>query len=320
MNYLDRFLEKEGVGRPDIAPPGAAPAVIGPANPVPSTSAAWLENPPAKPGARQKWAAQPPPKPAKAGTVPVRATIVGSAGPRPPHPRVNRPGSPSGLPASPRAQAGTGTPDPMVVMIGDRAFEYSVYGGGKLAAGLLGFDTETALIEGVEVPELVLAAASSGDDHRLIHPDRLGEFILAHRSRRWVCHNAAFDFWVVADHLALRRKPKALKAWWDIAEAGRMHDTMILDGMIRLGRTDAYPSPRDLAAVAMEHAGLEVDKSDPFRLRYGEIIGLDWAAVERGFFEYAIKDPIVTRLAYEVMYPRAIALMEAHGYVPTRLA
>ena len=89
-----------------------------------------------------------------------------------------------------------------------------------------------------------------------------------------------------------------------IAEADRMHDTMLLDELIRLARTDAYPRPRDLGVVALEYAGLEIDKDDPYRLRYAEIIGRDWATVERGFFDYAVKDPIATLAAYRAMRRR----------------
>ena len=97
-----------------------------------------------------------------------------------------------------------------------------------------------------------------------------------------------------------------------------MHDTMLLDELIRLARTDAYPVARDLGVVALEYAGMEIDKDDPFRLRYGEIIGRDWAAVERGFFDYAVKEPIATLAAYHPIRAEAIKLMEAHGYDPSR--
>lgn len=204
------------------------------------------------------------------------------------------------------------------VTIGGRVHPYFVWGGQRLAGDYLGFDTETALIVDDEVPRLALGGASSGDQHCLIHPDRIGEFIRHHRDRHFVFHNVAFDYWVVAEHLASRGESEALEAWRGIADDDRMHDTMILDQLIRLARTDAHPRPRNLAEVAGEYAGLEVDKLDPFRLRYGEIIGRDWDFVERGFFEYAIKDPIVTLAAYERMSKQAITLMEAHGHGPVR--
>jgi hypothetical protein len=193
-----------------------------------------------------------------------------------------------------------------------------VWGGETLDGDLLGLDTETALIVENQVPPLALASASSGAEHRLIHPDRLGEFLLRHRERHFVLFNCAFDYWVVHEHLAGRRETRALRAWARAVYDGRVHDAMLLDQLLRLARTDAHPRPRNLAEVALEYAGLVIDKTDPYRLRYGEIIGKDWATVEQGFFDYAVKDPIATLAAYQAMYPEAVKLMEAHGYDPAR--
>jgi hypothetical protein len=88
---------------------------------------------------------------------------------------------------------------------------------------------------------------------------------------------------------------------------------MLLDMLVRLARDDRYPDPRDLATVTREYTGLEISKDDPYRLRYGEMIGKDWDTVEGGFFDYAIKDAIVTRLAYLEIRKQARALVEAFG-------
>src|SRR5207248_4695420 len=106
----------------------------------------------------------------------------------------------------------------------------------------------------------------------LIHPDRLGHFIRVHRDRHVVTFNAAFDFWVVYRHLKLCGDSEALECWWEIADRGRLHDLMILEALVRLARTDAYPSPRDLGIVAKEYGELAINKDDPYRLRYAEII------------------------------------------------
>jgi hypothetical protein len=212
----------------------------------------------------------------------------------------------------------TPSPAELRVTISGQVFPYSVWGGEALDGDLLGFDTETALIVEHEVPELALASASSGAEHRLVHPDRLGEFLLRHRDRHFVLFNAAFDYWVIAEHLTGRRETSALRAWARAVDDDRVHDAMLLDQLIRLARTDAYPRPRDLAEVALEYAGLVIDKTNPYRKRFGEIIGKDWATVERGFFDYAVKDPIATLAAYQAMYPEAVKLMEVHGYEPAR--
>src|SRR5262249_17958279 len=69
----------------------------------------------------------------------------------------------------------------------------------------------------------------------------------------------------------------------------------------------------DLALVAKHYAGLEITKDDPYRKRYGEIIGKDWQAVEEGYFKYGIKDAIVTRPTYQAIRKQALALAEAFG-------
>ena len=209
-------------------------------------------------------------------------------------------------------------PGPFTVEIGDRVEAVSIWDGERLEGTLLGFDTETTLIDGVEIPDLALAAVSSGDEHFLVHPTRLGAFLRLHGDAEFVLHNCAFDYWVVAQHLARRGATKTLLAWEQVVEDGRMHDTMLLDQLIYLARNDAHPHPRDLGEIAREYAGLQLDKSDPYRLRYGEIIGRDWTGVERGFFDYAIKDPIATLATYLAMSEGAANLMEAHGHDPAR--
>jgi hypothetical protein len=201
------------------------------------------------------------------------------------------------------------------VNIGGKLFTYSPrWSGGRLAAadGLLAFDVETDVVDlKREVPRLALASASAGEAAScLVHPDDLGAFVRAHDGLDLVCHNAAFDFWAVERHLRLRGEDAALAAWWETAEANRLHDSMLLDMLLRLAVDDAFPDPRDLATVAREYTCLEISKADPFRLRYGEIIGKDWSGVERGFFEYAIKDAVVTRLAYLAIRERAVALAD----------
>jgi hypothetical protein len=179
--------------------------------------------------------------------------------------------------------------------------------------GYISFDSETELISedpAAPPPRIALASASAGPEQScLIHPDDLGAFVLAHRRLRWCGHNvASFDFWAVARHLKQRKEEKALAAWWRIAEEGRLCDSMLLDVLVRLARDDSFPEMRNLACVAREYAGLEVDKADPYRLRYGEVIDKDWAEVEPGFFEYAVKDSIVTLPAYLALREEALRL------------
>ena len=200
------------------------------------------------------------------------------------------------------------------VRIGDQEFPYQRPWDGRALAnrGYLAFDTETEVLQPGDrcIPRLALATASAGDSaSAVIHPDQVGQFILAHARARFVCFNAAFDFWVVDRHLQERGEQAARAAWWDACEGNRMHDPMLLDQLIELALRDAEPRPRNLAIVAKQYAGLEISKDDPFRMRYAEIIGVDWAEVEEGFFAYAIKDAIVTLRAFRPMLLEAQRLM-----------
>jgi DNA polymerase I-like protein with 3'-5' exonuclease and polymerase domains len=186
----------------------------------------------------------------------------------------------------------------------------------RAADGFLAIDTETELIPddpAAPPPRLALASASDGATHCLIHPDDVGRFILAHRGVRFVAHNASFDFWVVEQHLRRRGEADAHRAWWAIADEGRLHDTMILDGVVRLARDDTHPRPLGLDVVARECIGLEISKSDLYRRRFAEIIDADWHDVEEGFFTYAIKDAIVTHPTHAELRRRAATLAQRHA-------
>jgi len=162
--------------------------------------------------------------------------------------------------------------------------------------GYMAFDTETEVVDlKREVPRLALASASAGDkDSCLVHPEDVGKFVLTHKAMHWVCHHSAFDFWVIERHLPESAEKQALQAWWAIVSNNRLHDSMLLDMVVRLAKHDSYPDPRNLAVVAKQYAALKISKDDPYRTRYGEIIGKDWETVEDGFFSYAVKDAIVT--------------------------
>lgn len=187
----------------------------------------------------------------------------------------------------------------------------------------LGFDTETEAIDDSDpysVPRLALAAvarpSAAGPSVWLLRPSQLADFLLAAAAEHFVLHNAAFDFWVVDRHLRECGRHDALRAWWAACGAGRMHDTMRLDQLLRLaafrrgqpGQAADWLRQRDLGAVAREYARLELDKQDPYRLRYGELIGADWSAAEPGFFQYAAKDPLATALVWRRLHERALAL------------
>lgn len=199
----------------------------------------------------------------------------------------------------------------------------------------IAFDTETELIrpknpedaskakyetDPTHIPTLALATVSDGQTSFFLHPDQLPLFFQRHAREHFVGQNIAFDFWVVDRFLRERGEPAAVAAWWAIADEGRLHDTLLLDMLIRLaqavgfeahGETDLSLSRRNLGELTEDYLGLLIDKHDPYRKRYGELIGVDWSKVEeQGFWDYAIKDAIVTALVWHKQIAAAEKILE----------
>ncbi len=187
--------------------------------------------------------------------------------------------------------------------------------GQSLNGKRLAIDTETEVIEGLDVPRLAIAAVhAGGNEVVLVAPDQLADFILTHHDRRWVMHHCAFDVWGVNRALDEAGRDDARNAWWAMIDSGRLDDTMILDMLLRLAREDTYPESRNLADLAIEYAGIsEIDKSDPWRLRYGELIGVpatDWPSEA---IEYAAGDPVATYRIHRAQRNQALELAARHG-------
>jgi hypothetical protein len=77
---------------------------------------------------------------------------------------------------------------PRFVTLEGRSFPISQWAEERLspAEGFIAYDTETRAIEGREVPEMALAAASDGERHVLIHPDDLAAFLKVHHDLTFV--------------------------------------------------------------------------------------------------------------------------------------
>ncbi|MEM7516945.1 MAG: hypothetical protein AAF368_08495 [Planctomycetota bacterium] len=56
--------------------------------------------------------------------------------------------------------------------------------------------------------------------------------------------------------------------------------------------------------------GLFIDKDDPYRLRYAELLDRPWELADPGFFTYAIKDALVTRKLWDVLTAIAAKLIK----------
>lgn len=189
--------------------------------------------------------------------------------------------------------------------------DYEFWDGRYLTAssGYIAFDTETEVLDDpTGIPRLVLMTATDGDRTVVVNPNQVELFVLAHSEAEWVGFNVAFDFWVIHNHLSSRSEGWAASVLMEAASADRFHDLMLLDTLVRLAdpkRRDQNAWARNLAEVAADYTPYRLDKEDPYRKRYGEIIGADLRTVEPGFLDYAVMDVVATYAAYAPLVDKA---------------
>jgi DNA polymerase I-like protein with 3'-5' exonuclease and polymerase domains len=145
----------------------------------------------------------------------------------------------------------------------------------------------------------------------------MAQFLLLHEDRHFVWFNVAFDYWVIAKWLG----SDTLLS--ELVDAGQFHDAMILDQLVRLaqggkgskfGESDGI-YPRDLGEVGADY-GYEVNKADPYRLRFAELLQVpesQWGSEDFGFFHYALKDAIANLTIWDGLVYNAATL---HGDNP----
>ena len=156
------------------------------------------------------------------------------------------------------------------------------------------------------VPQFVLGITNNGQEQTLIvRSSELADWVLATYGVDVVCHNAAFDWWVVYKELLRTGHEQEASLWKFQLDKGRIHDTMLADFLFKLAVPGRLPPMmRDLGELAAEYCGLICDKSSPYRRRFGELLLVaDWDTVDPGFFDYAAKDAYVTWKVASVLYP-----------------
>lgn len=193
------------------------------------------------------------------------------------------------------------------------------YWGGEMMGSLVAFDTETVASPDIDrkSPELVLATASDGAKTFVIRREDVPEFLLVNGGAEFVGHNVAFDFWVVLDWLEGLSHSLSRQVWWEVFDSGRAHDTMLLDQLVRLAKGDwakGGVKPRNLEEVSLQYcpghaANKEMGGEDPYRMRFGELLGVvNWGLMDPGFFDYAARDALATYHAYLALKKEAEAL------------
>lgn len=178
------------------------------------------------------------------------------------------------------------------------------WSGEAFSEKLLAFDTETEAIRGPgHNPRVVLATASDGARHAVLRPEQFSDFFLLHRHHEFVGHNWAFDHWVLDKYLGEHSHVLALAVLWQLVEENKVHDTMLLDMLVRLARGEGEKGhgegkllARNLGKLSQAYGVTEADKESPYRTRFSELWQeLSWHFPHlRPFFDYAVTDTIAT--------------------------
>jgi hypothetical protein len=190
---------------------------------------------------------------------------------------------------------------------------YTRFGSGLTTrADPMGLDTETLYDPGLlpgDRATCVVITVVWGDVGLWLWPEQWPEFLWLHRDCSWVVYNAEFDWWVLEEVLRTQGATQEREAWRNVVTEGRLWDAMLLDQLIRMARN---PFPvmsgneqirrRDLGTVTEEWLGAGLDKNDPYRLRYGELLqDRSLLQKEPGFVEYAFKDALATYRLWPVL-------------------
>ena len=198
------------------------------------------------------------------------------------------------------------TPLGGVVQLGPHPFLWEVWNGQPLGRHVA-IDCETTLIENHQVPQLCMVSICDGTNQFVAPPAMADQLLLQTRESQLVFHNAAFDFWVLDKHL----RGKESRNWlWAAADQGRIHDTMLLGGLVQLAEDDNLQI-QSLADAVQQRLGYTLDKDD-YRLRYGETLGAAWETLDPGFFRYAVCDAIATWQLYAALTRHADAVCRRH--------
>ena len=196
--------------------------------------------------------------------------------------------------------------------LADRSYNWEVWDGQPLGK-YIALDTETTLMtEPDKIPQLVMLSISDGEQHYVAKPNQLAELLLKHLPNgcHIICHNISFDFWVMDQYLH-RENQAAARSWlWSAVDQHRVHDTMLLAGLVTLAQNDDDRLP-SLADAAQQWLGIQLAKDD-YRLRYAETIGKRWQDIEPGFCEYAAADAITTWLLYSKLTRTAADICQKH--------
>jgi DNA polymerase I-like protein with 3'-5' exonuclease and polymerase domains len=98
---------------------------------------------------------------------------------------------------------------------------------------------------------------------------------------------------------------------WSAVEEQRVHDTMLLPGLVSLAESDDDRLP-SLDDAVQQYCRYQLEK-DTYQTRYAETIHQDWTKLDPGFFEYAVSDAIGTYQLHVQLTREAKHIVEQAG-------
>lgn len=177
---------------------------------------------------------------------------------------------------------------------------------GKKLRSEIAIDTETTLITGYNVPDLITFQATDFDSGHIffVAKEDLPRFFELHKSCKFIMHNAAFDLEVICRAYESMGMEFPVFEW---IESGRLYDTSILYRLLMLASVGSIPFRYNLALLADELLNVKLDKDEAVRLTFEQYyqdghVYLDEISEEH--LAYAAKDALVTHAVYRNLMTR----------------
>lgn len=172
---------------------------------------------------------------------------------------------------------------------------------------IVAFDTETYLFaNGSKAPKVVCLQVDDGISTEIIvgHDAIVNHaWVLFRRVANYelllVGQNTAYDMGVLA-----AADPRLMQAIFAAYDAGRVQCTRIRERLLDIAKGRTGPQTRQRGYYSMDalairrHLPINVDKNNPWRMRYAELDGVPVEQWPKEAYQYALDDPKATRLLY----------------------
>lgn len=174
---------------------------------------------------------------------------------------------------------------------------------------------------GVQAPPLVCVQYALDDSEpEIIHiRDKRARVLVEHalHEQEWSFHNLAHDAVSIC-----AQWPDLTSAVFAAYDADRMNCTMILARLVAIAEGKFKGLSKKKGSWALDgvaerfRAGVAVDKTDPYRLKYGTLFNVDVAQWPDGAKHYALQDVVAQRAVHRAIVDyaasRRIPLVDGH--------